>query len=134
MQEHTHDHIVVGAGSAGCVLAARLSEDPDVRALRLLMDIAARPAPRPHRGADHLVPPSDREDDLLAHARREAHSLFHPAGTCAIGPVVDPELRVHGVRGLRVVDASVMPTPVRGSTNAPVVAVAERAADLIRGG
>lgn len=104
-----------------------------VRALRLLLDIAARPALRPHRTADLLVPPSDREADLLAHARHAAHTLFHPAGTCAIGPVVDPELRVHGVRGLRVVDASVMPTLVRGNTNAPVVAIAERAADLVRG-
>lgn len=65
--------------------------------------------------------------------REKTETLYHPAGTCAIGSVVDEELRVLGVDGLRVVDASVFPTVPRGNTNAPVIAVAERAADLIRG-
>ena len=69
--------------------------------------------------------------------RATAGSMFHPTGTCAMGgsaeAVCDPELRVRGVEGLRVVDASVMPVTPRGNTNAPVIAVAERAADLIRG-
>jgi choline dehydrogenase len=75
--------------------------------------------------------------------RREVTTIFHPVGTCAMGgdsrlaanfiSVVDPELRVRGVEGLRVVDASVMPTVPRGNTNAPTIAVAERAADLIIG-
>jgi choline dehydrogenase len=71
-------------------------------------------------------------------------TAYHPAGTCAMGgdvaksasgydSVVDPLLRVRGVAGLRIVDASVMPTLPRGNTNAPVVAIAERAADLIAG-
>ncbi|WP_327189152.1 GMC family oxidoreductase [Streptomyces xinghaiensis] len=105
-----------------------------VRALRLVMDIAGRPAMRAHHRADFLAPaPGCGDDDLLAYARRELQTLYHPAGTCAIGPVVDPELRVHGVTGLRVADASVMPTVVRGNTNAPTIMIAERAADLIRG-
>jgi choline dehydrogenase-like flavoprotein len=103
-----------------------------VRAVRLLMDITARPALAPHRGEALRVPASDREDDILRHIRRTAHTLYHPAGTCAIGQVVDAELRVHGVAGLRVVDASVMPDLVRGNTNAPTIMIAERAADLLR--
>ncbi|MET8243734.1 FAD-dependent oxidoreductase [Streptomyces sp. NPDC005202] len=104
-----------------------------VRALRLLLDIAARPSLRAHRRADYRVPRSDSDADLLDFAQHDLQTLYHPAGTCAIGPVVDPELRVHGVTGLRVVDASVMPTVVRGNTNAPTIMIAEKAADLIRG-
>ncbi len=59
-------------------------------------------------------------------------TIYHPTSSCAIGPVVDPHLRVHGVEGLRVVDASVMPTIVRGNTNAPTIMIAEKAADLIK--
>ncbi|MFI2372806.1 GMC family oxidoreductase [Streptomyces sp. NPDC018833] len=103
-----------------------------VRALRLVLDIVGRPALRAHHRADFLVPESDSDADLLAYAQRELQTLYHPTSTCAIGPVVDHELRVHGVAGLRVADASVMPTVVRGNTNAPTIMIAERAADLIR--
>lgn len=103
-----------------------------VRAVRLLLDIADRPSLRKHRRADFRVPDSLTDAGLLDYARRELHTLYHPASTCAIGPVVDSDLRVHGVQGLRVVDASVMPTVVRGNTNAPTIMIAEKAADLIR--
>jgi choline dehydrogenase-like flavoprotein len=66
--------------------------------------------------------------------QRRGHTVYHPVGTCAMGSVVDSELRVLGVEGLRVADASVMPTVCRGNTNAPTIAIAEKAADLIRGG
>ncbi|MGW3150960.1 GMC family oxidoreductase [Streptomyces sp. NPDC001177] len=114
-------------------LSTEEDEASAVRVLRLVLDIVGRPALRAHRRADFLVPESDSEADLLAYARRELQTLYHPTSTCAIGPVVDHELRVHGVSGLRVVDASVMPTVVRGNTNAPTIMIAERAADLIRG-
>ena len=71
--------------------------------------------------------------DALAFIRERAQTIFHPVGTCAMGEVVDGELRVLGVEGLRVVDASVMPAIPRGNTNAPTIMVAEKAADMIRG-
>ena len=82
--------------------------------------------------------------EVRAWIRRDLGTLYHPVGTCAMGgdsrlalakitSVVDPELRVRGVEGLRVVDASVMPAVPRGNTNAPTIAIAERAADLIIG-
>ena len=73
---------------------------------------------------------SDRE--LLALAARNGQTLYHPTSTCAIGPVVDPRLRVHGVDNLRVADASVMPSVTRGNTNAPTILIAERAGQFVR--
>jgi choline dehydrogenase len=104
-----------------------------VAALRRGLEIAEQSAFTAQSTGPLRVPASDSDADLLAHVRSESHTLYHPAGTCAIGTVVDPELRVLGIDGLRVVDASVMPTVVRGNTNAPTIAIAERASDLIRG-
>jgi choline dehydrogenase len=77
------------------------------------------------------------DDDLLADFRERADTVYHPAGSCAMGPdprtaVVDAQLRVHGIDGLRVIDASIFPTLTSGNTNAPTVMVAEKGADLVR--
>jgi choline dehydrogenase-like flavoprotein len=104
-----------------------------VAGLRLALEIAAQPALRAVAGAPLLVPRSDSEQDLLAFARQATQTVYHPTSTCAIGSVVDSELRVLGVDGLRVVDTSVMPSAPRGNTNAPAMMVAEKAAAMIRG-
>jgi choline dehydrogenase len=90
-----------------------------------------------YRGKE-LLPGSDAKDDqaLRSHVARFTETLYHPVGTCKMGhdtqAVVDSELRVHGVEGLRVVDASIMPTVIGGNTNAPTMMIAEKAADLIK--
>jgi choline dehydrogenase len=82
-------------------------------------------------------PDCESDGEMLAFLREKGVTVYHPSGTCAMGSgplaVVDAELRVHGIAGLRVVDASVMPVLVSGNTNAPVIMIAEKAADLILG-
>ena len=84
----------------------------------------------------HPGPAASTREGIIAALRRETELIYHPTSTARIGPpaegVVDPELRVHGVTGLRVVDASVFPRVTRGNTNAPTYMVAEKASDLIR--
>ncbi|MBM7774553.1 choline dehydrogenase-like flavoprotein [Actinokineospora baliensis] len=111
------------------------ADDADLRTmvagLRVGLEIARQRALSPYTGKLHQPPESDSDADLREYARRNTQTLFHPAGTCAMGTVLDAELRVQGVEGLRVVDASAMPTLVRGNTNAPIIAMAEKAVDLI---
>ena len=81
---------------------------------------------------------ADSPEQLEAALRERVELIYHPVGTCRMsddgeGAVVDSQLRVHGIDGLRVVDASIMPVIPGGNTNAPTIMVAERAADLIRG-
>lgn len=83
----------------------------------------------------HPGPQTQSDAELVAYIRNNAESIFHPVGTCKMGhddlAVVDEQLRVHGIEGLRVVDASIMPTIISGNTNAPVIMIAEKAADLL---
>jgi choline dehydrogenase len=78
----------------------------------------------------------DSDEGLLEHAKKTGSTTFHQTSTCMMGAhdkaVVDTELRVHGIEGLRVVDASVMPAVISGNTNAATIMIAEKAADLIR--
>jgi choline dehydrogenase len=75
------------------------------------------------------------DNEIVEYIRNHAQTMFHPVGACKMGhdemAVVDSQLRVHGIEGLRVVDASIMPTIPNGNTNAPVIMIAEKAADLI---
>jgi choline dehydrogenase len=104
-----------------------------VAAVRLLMETARREPIAGMTTGPLQLPASDAEADVRAHIRAHAHCLYHPVGTCAIGGVVDAELRVRGVDALRVVDASVIPSVPRGNTNAPTIMLAEKAADLLAG-
>lgn len=105
-----------------------------VRGVRLALQIGGTaPLARAAKAAHRLADADD--DQLISAIRAGVDTMFHPVGTCRMGSdelaVVDPLLAVHGVEGLRVADASVMPTITRGNTHAPVTAIAERAADLI---
>jgi choline dehydrogenase len=113
--------------------AAEADMQAQMAGMRMLLDIVGRPALRPYCAEPFLAPDDMSEEALRGFIARNTVTVYHPVGTCAIGSVVDPELSVMGLEGLRVVDASVMPMVPRGNTNAPTIAVAERAADLIRG-
>jgi choline dehydrogenase len=110
-----------------------------VEAARLSRDILQQAAFAPWRKSA-LFPADENLDDagLEAFIRAKAETIYHPIGTCRMGSdnaaVVDPQLRVRGIDGLRVIDASVMPTLVSGNTNAPTIMMAERAAHLIQSG
>ena len=112
-----------------------------VAGLRWARTLAAQPALAPWMGPEIRPGTAAESDaDLLEYARQRGSTIYHPVGTAAMGrgddpnSVVDPQLRVHGTMGLRVVDASVMPRLVSGNTNAATVMIAEKAADMILAG
>ncbi|HWS75495.1 MAG TPA: GMC family oxidoreductase N-terminal domain-containing protein [Quisquiliibacterium sp.] len=116
--------------------------DPDdverlVRGFELTRKIVEAPALAPYRKQELWSAGVTRDDDIRALLRARVDTVYHPVGTCRMGPdadaVVDHELRVHGIDGLRVVDASVMPEVIGGNTNAPTIMIAEKASDLILG-
>ncbi|WGU39151.1 choline dehydrogenase [Phenylobacterium sp. NIBR 498073] len=126
------------------IFANYLATEEDRRALRegvrMMRKVAAQSALDPYR-TQELFPGKDVETDeqIDAWIRKHAETIYHPVGTCKMGAdgdemaVVDGELKVRGIEGLRVVDASVMPTLVGGNTNAPTIMIAEKISDIIRG-
>lgn len=117
-------------------------QDPDdmarlLRGFKLMRSLLQQPALARHGGTESASSAQAQSDAQIEQfIRNHADTIYHPVGTCRMGPgpmdVVDSSLRVHGVAGLRVVDASVMPEVVGGNTNAPVIMMAEKAVDLIR--
>ncbi|MEJ7832262.1 MAG: GMC family oxidoreductase N-terminal domain-containing protein [Nocardioides sp.] len=120
--------------------AAYLEDQTDLDALlagmRRTWEMCTQGAVAAYLDRPWQLPHNPSDEDLLEHLRTWTQTLYHPTSTCAMGDgedaVVDAELKVRGVAGLRVVDASVMPAVPRGNTNAPTIMVAEKAADLIR--
>lgn len=146
LRPHSRGRIAINSADplmAPSIQAGYLSCEEDrvlaVELVRKMRDIAqAQPLAR--FIVEEHEPGSGQQSDaeILSWVRRRAGSIFHPVGTCAMGPasdpmaVVDARLRVHGIEGLRVVDGSIMPRIVSGNTNAPIIMLAERAADLIK--
>ena len=109
-----------------------------VDGIKLARRLAAAKAFAPYRDGEYCPGDKAQGDDCIAeHVRQMGQTIYHPVGTCRMGTgalaVVDPQLRVRGIEGLRVVDASIMPQIIGGNTNAPVIMIAEKASDLIRG-
>ncbi len=128
---------------AAPVIDPRFFSDPAdmealLRGVKLSRRLIQAPAFNPHRGKE--IVPGDNvqsDDGLREFIRNAAATVFHPVGTCRMGgdptSVVDPQLRVRGIDGLRVIDASIMPTIIGGNTNAPTIMIAEKGADMIFG-
>ncbi|MCP5087731.1 MAG: choline dehydrogenase [Rhodobacteraceae bacterium] len=109
-----------------------------IKGAKMTREILEAPAMAKYRKRELFgVKDNMTDDEWEQHIRARADTIYHPIGTCKMGvddmAVVDPELKVHGLDGLRVVDASIMPTLIGGNTNAPTIMIAEKAADMIKG-
>lgn len=117
-------------------LDTQTDRDILVRGIKKLRDVMAQSAVKPFL-VDEILPGKSQvsDEELLDFGRRAGNLFYHPVGSCKMGvdpmAVVDPSLRVHGIKGLRVADASIMPLMISGNTNAPSIMIGEKAADLI---
>lgn len=101
--------------------------------VKVALDIAQQAPLQEYITGEFKAPkPGASDEELMQFISDQTMTIYHPTSTCAIGPVVDSRLKVHGIEGLRVADASVMPTIVRGNTNAACIMIGEKAADMIR--
>ena len=143
LRPQSRGHLAIRSDDARAPIAIHanyLSEPEDLEMMlecvRLSRQILEQPAFRPFR-AHEILPGGEVRDrnGLIDFIRTKAETIYHPVGTCRMGSdahaVVDPELRVRGLSGLRVVDASIMPTLIGGNTNAPTIMIAEKAAGMI---
>ena len=120
-------------------LTARQDQETMVAGMRLVRDIADSPSLKAHIAEEVLPGPGvESDDEMLGYIREYGVTIYHPVGTCKMGSddnaVVDERLRVRGLEGLRVADASIMPTLVSGNTNAPAIMIGEKCAAMIREG
>jgi choline dehydrogenase len=122
------------------IQANYLSESADVQVLVEAVKLARRRGhanafPLSDRADAHPGPQVQRDEEIVEYIRDNVQSMFHPVGTCKMGhdtmAVVDDQLRVRGIDGLRVIDASIMPAIVSGNINAAVIVIAEKGADLV---
>ena len=144
LRPHSRGRIAIRSADAReypAIHPGYLSDERDhpvvIGGIKVARRIAQAPALAPHILSEFVPGEQFRTDaELLDAARRHSQTIYHPAGTCKMGSdplaVVDARLRVRGMAGLRVVDASIMPEIVSGNTNAPTIMIAEKAADMIR--
>jgi choline dehydrogenase len=117
-------------------LSSPIDEEITARAVRIARSIMTAPAMAPLRVTE-IAPGTGRttDDEILDWVKETAETTYHPVGTCKMGSdamaVVDARLRVHGIQGLRVADASIMPVLTSGNTNAPSIMIGEKAADMV---
>ena len=117
-------------------LSSPIDAELTVRAVRIARSIMTAPALAPLQVTE-IAPGTTktRDDEILDWVKQVAETTYHPVGTCKMGSdpmaVVDAQLRVHGIEGLRVADASIMPTLTSGNTNAPSIMIGEKAADMV---
>ena len=117
-------------------LSAPVDAELTVRAVRIARSVMTAPAMAPFKLTEQAPGPGRQSDEQIVEwVKATAETTYHPVGTCKMGidpmAVVDPRLRVHGLHGLRVADASIMPTLTSGNTNAPSIMIGDWASDLI---